>query len=256
MDLVSALILGLIQGFTEWLPIPSSGHLVIAQALMKLDVPAAFDILIMIGTIGALLLYFRDRVLWLVFGLFGRDPRALRYIGLMVLAGLFTAIIGFPGKALFEGLFHQPFVVSLLIVVTGIFLLLVSKFSLPRPDALGPASAILIGIAQGIAVAPGISRSGSTIGTGMLLGVGPKEAAEFSFLVGVPSMIVASLFELKDAVAVGLDPVTMLVGIVAAFVAGYASIGFFMKILEAGNLKWFGYYCVIAGLAFAALTFG
>jgi len=255
MDLFYAIILGLIQGFTEWLPISSSGHLVIAQTLLGLDVPAEFDIVIMIGTVIALLIYFREKVFWLAKGLLARDHKAWHYLYLMAIAGVFTAILGFLLKDFFKGLFSQPFIVSLLIIVTGLFLFIVSRYN-PRKAELGAKQAVIIGIAQGVAVAPGISRSGSTIGTGMLLGVEAKDAAEFSFLIGAPAMVVASLLEFADAQAIGLDISILLAGIIAAFFAGYLSIGFFMEILKRGKLSWFSYYCVIAGLVFAVLTIG
>jgi undecaprenyl-diphosphatase len=255
MDLLSAILLGLLQGFTEWLPISSSGHLVVAQSLFGLDVPAEFDIVIMIGTILALLIYLRERIFWLLKGVLAKDRKALNYIYLMAIAGVLTAILGFAGKRFFKGLFAEPFTVSLLIIVTGLFLFIVSRYK-PKKAELGVKEAAIIGLAQGISVAPGISRSGSTIGTAMLLGVEAKEAAEFSFLIGTPAMIVASLLELVDAPAVGLDISIILAGIISAFLAGYLSIGFFMEILKRGKLSWFAYYCILAGLVFAALTIG
>jgi undecaprenyl-diphosphatase len=255
MDLLYAIILGLIQGFTEWLPISSSGHLVIAQTLLGLDVPAEFDIVIMIGTIMALLIYLRERIFWIIKGLLAKDQKAWNYACLMVIAGVFTAILGFAGEGFFKGLFAKPFVVSLLIIVTGLFLFIVSRCN-PKKTNLGIKEAAIIGIAQGIAVAPGISRSGSTIGTGMLLGIEAKEAAEFSFLIGAPAMVVASLLEFADARMVGLDLSIILAGIIAAFIAGYLSIGFFMEILKRGKLSWFSYYCIIAGSVFAVLSVG
>jgi len=254
MDVFSALLLGLIQGFTEWLPISSSGHLVIAQSLLHISAPAEFDIVIMLGTIAALLLYFRKKIITLANGLLRREPNAVKYILLMLLAGIPTAIVGFAGKAFFKSLFSQPFIVSLFIILTGIFLYFASRKREQKKD-LDAKSAFAVGLAQGIAVAPGISRSGSTIGTALLLGIKPTEAAEFSFLIGAPAMLVASLLEFKDLASTTFDMQLAAVGIVAAFIAGYASIAFFMEILKRGKLELFAYYCIIAGLLFAALTY-
>jgi len=254
MDVFSALVLGLIQGFTEWLPISSSGHLVIAQSLLHISAPAEFDIVIMLGTIAALLLYFRRKILSLANGLLHEDVQAVKYVILMAIAGIPTAIVGFAGKSFFKGLFSQPFIVSLLIMLTGIFLFFASR-KRKQEKEIDTKSAFAAGLAQGLAVAPGISRSGGTIGTALLLGIKPTEAAEFSFLIGAPAMLVASLLEFRDLASTTFDMQLAAVGIVAAFISGYAGIGFFMEILKRGKLEFFAYYCILAGILFAALTY-
>ncbi|MFA6036406.1 MAG: undecaprenyl-diphosphate phosphatase [Candidatus Micrarchaeia archaeon] len=253
MDILQALLLGLVQGFTEWLPISSSGHLVIAHTLLNIPSNAAFDIVLMIGTIAALLIYFREKIIWLLKGIISREKGAVHYVLLLVLAGIPTGIIGFAGKKFFEGLFAMPFLVSIFIFITGLFLFLASRAK-NASKPITTTSAFAVGIAQGIAVAPGISRSGSTIGTALLLGVEPKAAAEFSFIVGIPAMIVASLLEFQGMGGVGSS--ALAIGLLASFAAGYASIGFFMEILKRGKLAWFAYYCLAAGIAFALLTYG
>jgi undecaprenyl-diphosphatase len=116
-------------------------------------------------------------------------------------------------------------------------------------------SALVIGIAQGIAVAPGISRSGSTIGAALLLGLKPQEAAEFSFILGIPSMIAASTITFMDEPMGGVPPLLLLIAIIGAFIAGYASIGIFMQVFRNNHLNIFAYYCILAGSLFAILTF-
>ena len=252
LTIVQALILGLLQGFTEWLPISSSGHLVIMQALMGVKVPAQFDIVIMTGTIAALVLYFWSRILSLIRGLCTGDPVSRRYILYIVIAGISTAAIGFGGKHIFIGLYDKPLIVCFFLILTGIFLYAASHQKIHTKE-LSKKSALLIGIAQGIAIAPGISRSGSTIGTALLLGIPPRDAAEFSFIVGIPTMAAATLITLVEEPNGGVPMVQMLVGIIAAFIAGYISIGFFMKLLERNHLDYFAYYCIAAGLVFAIL---
>jgi len=252
LTVVQALILGLLQGFTEWLPISSSGHLVIVQSLMGVKVPAQFDIVIMLGTIAALILFFRTRILILIRGLCTGDPESLRYILFIVIAGIATASIGFFGKHFFVGLYDQPIIVCFLLIITGIFLYIVSRSAIHNTE-LSNKSAILIGIAQGIAVAPGISRSGSTIGTALLLGIRPREAAEFSFIIGIPTMLIASLIIFFEEPSGGVPAISMIVAIAGAFIAGYASIGIFMKLLEENHLDIFAYYCIVAGSVFAIL---
>ncbi len=253
ITILEALFLGGLQGFTEWLPISSSGHLVIFQSLFGISVPPDFDIVIMAGTVAALILYFRRKIYSLATGVLAGDRSALKYVALIVLSGFPTAIIGLDFKIFFKSLFGQPFIVSLLIIVTGLFLFIASR----KKDTMGEVnttSALLIGIAQGIAVAPGISRSGSTIGTALLMGVKPKDAAEFSFLIGIPAMIIASGLTFMEAPVSGAGLLPLVVAVIAAFIAGYASIGLFMKVFEKNRLYYFAAYCVVAGSIFAILT--
>ncbi|NUN11131.1 undecaprenyl-diphosphate phosphatase [Candidatus Micrarchaeota archaeon] len=251
MNLIDAIILGLIQGFTEWLPISSSGHLVIAQELLGLTVKPEFDVVLMFGTLLALIVYFRHKLYWILHGLLTNRKESRNYLFFIVLAGFPTALIGFAGKNFFKSLFSNPLAVSFLLVVNGLFLYFATR---PRElkSNLTEKNSLLIGIAQGLAIAPGISRSGSTIGTGLLLGVEPRKAAEFSFMIGIPAMLVASALEFQTlSLDLGMD--LILAGVIAAFIAGYASIDVLMRLLKAGKLEWFAYYCVLVGAICFAL---
>jgi len=252
--ILEALFLGLVQGFTEWLPISSSGHLVIFESLLGISVPADFNIVIMMGTIAALILYFRKKILLLLSGVVAFERSTLTYLGLIVLSGIPTGIIGFAGRQFFEGLFSEPFVVSLLLIVTGIFLFIASRPKNQKKE-VDAKSALWIGVAQGFAIAPGISRSGATIGTALLLGVKPKDAAEFSFLIGIPAMTIAAVLTYLEQPSSGSGFEPLLVAIIAAFIAGYASIGLFMKWLQENKLYYFAVYCVVAGSIFATLFY-
>jgi undecaprenyl-diphosphatase len=249
-----ALFLGLVQGFTEWLPVSSSGHLVIFESLLGISVPADFNIVIMMGTIAALILYFRKKIYLLVRGIVEFERPALTYAALIVLSGIPTGIIGFAGKEFFKGLFSQPFVVSLLLIVTGIFLFIASRPKNQKKE-VDAKSALWMGVAQGCAIAPGISRSGATIGTALLLGVKPREAAEFSFMIGIPAMTIAAVLTYLEEPASGSEFAPLLVAIIAAFIAGYASIGLFMIWFQENRLYYFAIYCVVAGSVFAILTY-
>jgi undecaprenyl-diphosphatase len=254
LTIIEAIFLGLLQGFTEWLPVSSSGHLVIFQSIFGISVPPDFDIVIMAGTIIALLVYFRKKITDIFFGIVAGDRLALNYFLFIIIAGLATGFIGFAGKSFFKTLFGQPFTVSLLLIVTGIFLFIASRPQ-NNDEVVTAKSALLIGIAQGLAVAPGISRSGSTIGTALILGVKPKEAAEFSFIIGIPAMIIASVVTFMEEPGAGVQVMPLVAAIIAAFIAGYISIDFFMKILAKNQFIFFAYYCIIAGSLFALLTF-
>lgn len=253
LSITDAIILGTVQGFTEWLPISSSGHLVIVQSLLGITVPAAFDIVIMAGTIIALLIYFRQRLISLAGGICTGDQAAFRYASFIVIAGTGTALIGFSGKTFFKGLFYQPFLVSCLLIVTGIFLFIASRAKPPAGE-LTSGKSLVIGIAQGIAVAPGISRSGSTIGAALLLGINAEEAAVFSFLIGIPAMTIASLVTFLEEPEVTVTFAPLAIATITAFITGYASIGLLMKLLKENRFIFFAYYCIGAGLIFAVLT--
>jgi undecaprenyl-diphosphatase len=254
VSIMDAIILGVVQGFTEWLPISSSGHLVIVQSLLGISVPAAFDIVIMVGTIIALIIYFRQTLFSLARGIFTGDRIALRYCSFIVIAGIGTALLGFSGKTFFKGLFYQPFLVSCLIIVTGIFLFIASRAK-PSAGEMTARKALVIGIAQGIAVAPGISRSGSTIGAALLLGIKAEDAAVFSFLIGIPAMTIATLVTCFEEPVATVTFAPLAVATITAFVTGYASIGLLMKLLKENRFIIFAYYCIGAGLFFALLTY-
>ena len=208
----------------------------------------------MAGTIAALILYLREKILTLLRGIIAGERHALHYTTLIVLSGIPTGIIGFAGREFFKSLFNMPFVVSLLIIVNGLFLFLASR-KRDQKDEVKVKSSLLIGVAQGIAVTPGISRSGSTIGTALLLGIKPKDAAEFSFLIGIPAMTIAAVLTLMSEPSAGTGIAPLLVAVIAAFCAGYASIGFFMKLLQENRLYYFAIYCVVAGSVFAVLIY-
>jgi undecaprenyl-diphosphatase len=187
-------------------------------------------------------------------GIFAFERTALTYVALIVLSGIPTGIIGFAGKEFFKGLFDQPFIVSILLIVTGIFLFIASMAKNLNRE-VDAKSALIIGVAQGCAIAPGISRSGATIGTALLLGIKPKDAAEFSFLIGIPAMTIAAVLTYFEEPVSGSGFAPLLVAIIAAFIAGYASIGLFMKWLQENKLYYFAIYCVVAGSFFALLFY-
>ncbi|MEM3361761.1 MAG: undecaprenyl-diphosphate phosphatase [Candidatus Anstonellaceae archaeon] len=249
MDLLQAFILGTIQGFSEWLPISSSAHLVLFQNFFDLKASAEFDIIIMLGTTFALILYFRKKLLSLFLDLLAFKKEAIEYLFFLVIAGLFTAFIGFPLKNFFKSFFYLPQIVCLLLILNGILIFLASKTK-ESTNRINKKIAILVGIAQAFSLFPGISRSGSTISVALLSGLNRLKAAEFSFLLGIPSMLIASLVELNSAIWFSMDLSILLAGISGAFLAGYLSIHFFFKILKEGNLVYFAYYSILIGSIF------
>jgi len=190
-----ALVLGVVQGATEFLPVSSSGHLVIAQALLGLTLPGVlFEVAVHVATLVSILLVYRERITGLVAGALERDPEAVRYVLLVVVATIPAALVGLTAKDAIEALFESPVVPGVALLVTGTFLWTtrraVARATLERP---GWIAALLIGAAQAFALVPGISRSGATVVAALWLGVKGREAAAFSFLMAVPAIAGAAV---------------------------------------------------------------
>lgn len=262
METLDAIILGIIQGITEWLPVSSSAHLALAQHYFGISASIAFDIVLHLGTLLAVIVYYRSYLLSLVNGVVARDEKSLRTALLILLTAVPTAIIGLSLKDFFESMFGNPLSIAIALSVTGIFLILSSWISsrrLKSPAAKtqnaepGAASALIIGIAQGIAVAPGISRSGATIGTALLLGIDKEEAARFSFLAGIIPILGAAALEGRHVADAGIDVLPALAGFATAAITGYLSIGLLLRLLKESRFQWFGYYCLLLSAAVCAI---
>lgn len=258
MNIFEAMVLGLIQGLTEFLPVSSSGHLVIAHSLFKdINEPGLlFDTLLHFATLCAVLIFFRRKILKLLSALSGLFLSSKKvdyyenknYIWGIILASIPTGIIGLTLKPYVETTFRSTVYVGYALILTSILLILSDKVKNNNLE-IGNMSSFLIGIVQGFAVIPGISRSGSTIATALFLGIKREEAAEFSFLVSLPAILGATLLQIKDvnAIDMGMIPV-YLIGMAAAFISGLVSIGIMMQIVRIAKLSWFALYCLIAGI--------
>jgi len=262
MNLGQAVFLGIIQGLAEFLPISSSGHLAIAQHYLPgFEQPGVlFDVLLHLGTMLAVVLYFRREIGALLTSPLRRTEEQrnnFRLLGLLLLASVPTGIIGLSFKDTFEGLFSNIPVVSAMLLVTGSMLFLCERFRRGERDEghLTGGDAILVGIAQGLAIIPGISRSGSTIATLLLKGVKGETAARFSFLLALPAVGGATLLSLKDLQEVSTAAVpAYLAGTLSAFLVGLLSIHLLMGVIRRRRLAAFGIYCWAAGLLFLFLS--
>lgn len=267
MDPVQAVILGVLQGATEFLPISSSAHLVLAPWLLGWDSPGLlFDTMVHWGTLAAVLLYFwRDILRLIVAGLRALGQRSLadpdaRIAWGIVLGTLPAVTLGLLFEDLFEALFLNPRAVSAFLLITALLLFLAERVGQRRralPE-LSLVDAILIGLGQAIAIAPGVSRSGATIAAGLARGLRREAAARFSFLLSVPAIVGAGALQLVRAASGeggGTPLLTLLLGFAAAAVAGYVCIRFLLRYLQRGSLYGFVVYCAAAGLAGLALSF-
>jgi len=246
MQYLDTLILSILQGLTEFLPISSSGHLVIGQKLLDINLPGnAFEVVLHIGTLLSVLTVFRVEIKTLFFNL--NDPSNRYYISAIAFGTIPALLFGLLLKDYISLIFDNIRFVSLSLVFTGI-MLIASKFIIKRNMQLTLSIAMVIGLAQAAAIIPGISRSGATICMGILLGLSASEAARFSFLLSIPVIIGAGLLTAMniETIPFGLDVV--LLGILFSYLVGWVSLKWLLNILNSGKLYWFGVYCLIIGL--------
>lgn len=261
MTVLQSIVLGAIQGVAEFLPISSSGHLAITSHFMNLsEVPLLFDILLHVSSLLAVVLVFRTRI-WELFCVLGRflirkprieDARDQKMILSLILATVVTGVIGFTIKDVVKTI--APFYIACGFVVTGFVLFFSGRYvSSKPPKEPGILQGLIIGVAQGIGVIPGISRSGSTISASLFCGVDRKTAGEFSFLLSIPAILAAFIFELKDADTLlgTVSPFSLLAGMITAFVVGYLSLKFLLSLIKKGRLGLFAFYLIPAGIFFA-----
>lgn len=256
MSIIEAIILGIIQGLTEFIPISSSGHLVIAQYFMSGASEHLFLEWINIGTVLALLIYFRARIQAIILSIVrDRDYRMLRNV---VIAMLPAGIVGFTLADFIESnaFFGNVWTVVIMLAVVGVLLVVLERLpklsGIELPENLPKSRALSIGLAQAVALIPGTSRSGSTIIAGRLMGLNAARAAEFSFLVSIPIMfgVIAKLLVKSNDRQYLIDNAAALAaGNVAALISGLLAVGFLMRFLEKRSLAIFGWYrIVLAGI--------
>ena len=259
MVLWEVIVLGIIQGLTEFLPISSSGHLALAQYFFGIKEPQLlFNIMLHVGTLGAIVVVFRRDIWDIIVAIFGREPaprsdssyqmtkKSGRLFALLIIvATVPTVIIALIFDLFIEILFIMPLSISSMLLANGIILWLSGRSESVdvEPRDLNVVSALIVGAAQGISTLPGISRSGVTISAALMRGVDRAEAARFSLLLSVPAIIGAMLLRLRDATSAGI-PVWMIIsGTLVAFIVGYAAIRVLLRTLRRGQFSTFAYYC-------------
>ena len=250
MTVWEALVLGIVQGATEFLPVSSSGHLVIGQAVLGIEVEGVlFEVAVHVATLVSILWVYRERVLGLTGGVLARERDAMTYAGLILVASVPAGLLGVFAKDPVEALFDDPVVPGVALLVTGTFLWS-SRWALTRAvlERPGWVAAFLIGLAQAFALVPGISRSGATVVAALWLGMQAREAAAFSFLMAVPAVGGAALLQLLDlSGASGLSSVALGLGGAAAAVTGVLAIRTFVAMLGKNAFHLFAPYCWVVG---------
>lgn len=274
MNWLQALLLGIIQGLTEYLPVSSSGHLAIGQALFGLEDGESnltFTVMLHVATVLSTLVILWKEIVWIFKDLFARQSwRSYRdlnggtkYAINILISMIPVAIVGFFFKDKVEEVFGSGLlIVGIMLLVTAA-LLAFSYFAKPRQKtSISGFHAFIIGIAQACAVMPGLSRSGSTIATGLLLGNKKEKLAQFSFLMVIPPILGEALLDVKDIFEVGfseamsgISPVAAIVGFLAAFISGCFACNWMINIVKKGKLVWFAVYCAIVGLLAIVLPY-
>lgn len=255
MNILEALILGLVQGLTEFLPVSSSAHLVIVPDLLGWEAPStSFDVMLHLGTMVAVLAYFWRDIMEIAVAFFQKGEKALarRRLGALIILGTIPAgVLGALLEKKFEEMFDEPAQVALFLIITGV-ILVASEAVARRQRHIGDlkvSDSLLVGLAQAVAIAPGISRSGSTISMGLFLGFTREAAARFSFLLSIPIIAGAALFKLRHGLGSGNGEgaATLAVGFLAAAISGFAAVRFLLGYVRRHNLRLFALYCWVVG---------
>ncbi len=260
MILLHALVLGLVQGLGEFLPISSSAHLILVPWLFQWEDPGlAFDVALHVGTLLAVAIYFwKDWIDLLMGGLKGFGTASGRLFWYLVVACVPGALIGYALEKQAETIFRSPLLIACALIVMGLILYLVDKTSAKTTEIedISLKTSLLIGLSQAFAIIPGVSRSGITMTTGLALGLTRESAARFSFLLSAPIILGAAVVKLPALVAQpGAFSVEFMSGMAVAAIAGLASIHFLLKYLQTESFLPFAWYRFILGAAVIAVYF-
>ena len=247
METLKVILLGIVQGITEFLPVSSSGHLVISGDFLKPEgSPILLNIFLHFGTLVAItIVYWND--LWRII----RKERIM--IIYIVIATIPVVIVALLAGDKLEAFFENIDYVGYFLIVTGLFLL-AGRFAdrkLRAKKPVGPVNSIAVGLAQALALLPGISRSGSTISTGMIFGMDRDKAARFAFLIAIPAILGAVAKKTLDLVVSGQTEqfnLVMVMGMATSAIVGYFALKLLLRIVHRGNLSWFSYYCFFIGI--------
>jgi len=254
------LVLGAVQGLTEFIPISSSGHLVLVPEALGWEQPGlTFDVMLHVASLIALVTYFRRDLIEIARGFLRRDPAARRMVLLLAVGSVPAAAAGILLGDYFEDSFEDARAAAVQLVITAVILVaaeLALRFHQRRRSEmrgegdLRAADAGAIGVAQAISILPGISRSGSTIAAGLALGVGRDDAARFAFLLSIPALFGAALVELPELGQETFSAGAAVGGFIASLVTSYAAIAGLIRYLRTNTLYPFAVYCVVAGTFF------
>ena len=265
MDIFQAIIIGLVQGLTEFLPVSSSAHLIFAQQALGVgDVGLAFDVLMHVGTLVAVIIYFFNDIINMIKGFLlslvdlkngnfmgeiKKDPYK-KLAWLTILATIPVGVVGVLFNDMIESMFQGLTIPAFLLLVTGCLLYASQRMNSGRIDVRNVTikEALIMGCGQALAVLPGLSRSGTTIAAGLFAGLDKEFAAKFSFILSIPAILGAAVFQLKDLSGGSVEIGACIAGFIVAAISGYLAISFLLKIVREKSLDIFAYYCWIVGI--------
>ncbi len=254
MSLWEAIVLGLVQGLTEFFPVSSSGHLVLAEAMLGVNPPGvSFEVLVHMATAVSVVFLYRRRIFSLLVAAARRERNALDYLGMLVVGSVPAAIVGIWFSGPLAEAFDSPSLAAVSLLVTGA-VVFATRWLLGRGDRDNPGwlGSVVVGVAQACALLPGISRSGFTVTAALALRTRPQRAAEFSFLLSVPAIVGATLLQIPELTRAeaAMGAPELVAAAVAAFVAGLIAIALFIRWLGTGHFHRFAYYCWGVGVAY------
>jgi undecaprenyl-diphosphatase len=243
MQFINQIILGIVQGLTEFLPVSSSGHLAILQNFFG-SVDVSFDIFLHLATLLAVLVYFYKDILAIAkdFFTFKTQSENFKLAIYLIIASIPAGIFGFWLNDKIDSIFANLIFVAFGFIISGMFLFTASLLEKNKP--LNIKNTFIIGLAQALAILPGISRSGSTVSTGILLGINKEKAIKFSFLLSIPAIIGASFLKINEITFA----YSLLVPFILAFLTGLLAIYIFIEKIKVNNLKYFAYYCWLVAI--------
>ncbi|MBN1754596.1 undecaprenyl-diphosphate phosphatase [bacterium] len=255
------IILAILQGLSEFLPISSSGHLVILESLLGIQKDnITLEIALHFGTLLAILIVFWDDIRMILKKFFRlkqfQEDQEVRLFYYIILASVPAALVGILAKKPLEQLFGMPRLTALMLILTGLFLLLTRVFNKTPRKELSFPMAFLIGIAQAVAIIPGISRSGMTVGTSRMLGLSPQRSVSFSFLLAIPAISGAAILEvlsIRQGTFKAINLPIYLTGVIVAMAVGIVALKLLIKFVQKEKLYVFGIYCLFIGLFFLFL---
>jgi undecaprenyl-diphosphatase len=274
IDILQAIVLGIVQGLTEWLPISSSGHLALVQLAMGLEIPIFYDVILHIGTLAGVFAIYRRDIAGILRSTVAsgegsskrksieegggeevaKYPQGRRMLWLIILGTIPTGIIGLAFRSFFESSFYDPVSIAVGFIITGA-LVLVTGLLKPGQKKLSSADAILIGIGQGISIFSSISRSGATLSAGLFRGVEREQLVRYSFLLSIPAILgaaaidVVAMDEQQKAQLASIGVESYIAGTVVSAAVGYASIRILIKLVIKGKFYLFAFYCFAIGVA-------
>ena len=251
MTLWQGILLGLVQGLTEFLPVSSDGHLAVVGHVAGVHTPGVFvEVALHVATLGSILVVYGRRFWQLVVGVLRRQPDALRYAGLLIIGMIPAGLVGIFLQHLIERAFQSLWAAGVGFLVTAACLWSTRHRGPEGASQPSPRGAIIIGLAQAFAPLPGVSRSATTISSGLWVGLGAVAAADFSFLMAIPLIAGAGLVEARHASAdiAQVGAVPLLVGCIVAFLSGVFAIRFLVAMLRRGRFYLFAPYCLAIGL--------